>query len=265
MKNSQSLLSVIVPAYNEEDNIVDCVKRVGDALSSSQLAFEILIVNDGSTDRTLERASALSKSSHFVRTIDLGGNFGKPTALSEGLRHARGELVAFFDADLQYSPEDLVRMVSMIGDGVDFVNGNRDYNGYGSSRTAFSKLYNMLMRLLFRVNIDDSNCGMKLLTREAANPYSLFDYGLPLVVPLLTVRGFRSKQLDVALHERKSGESKYFQNGRFLGGPKNIWDITYHSIMLLNLLAHVPIESRQHTDGLREKRNLITHGASPEA
>src|SRR5436309_472861 len=180
MKNRERFLSVIVPAYNEEDNIVDCVKRVGDALSSSQRAFEVL-----------------------------------------------------------------VKMIDLIGNGVDFVNGNRDYNGYGPSRTAFSKLYNRIVSLIFRMQIKDSNCGIKLLTRRVADPSSLFDYGLPLMVPLLTVRGFKSQELDVALHERKNGESKYFENGRFLGGPKNIWDITYHSIMLLSLLAHAPFESRR--------------------
>ncbi len=159
MKNKEGFLSVIVPAYNEQGNIVDCVKRVGDALSSSQHTFEILVVNDGSTDETLQRASSLSKSCDFVRTVDLGGNFGKPTALKEGLRRAKGDIVAFFDADLQYDPKDLVKMADLIGNGVDFVNGNRDYNGYGPYRTAFSKLYNRLVRLLFRMQLKDSNCG----------------------------------------------------------------------------------------------------------
>ncbi len=251
MKNKEVFLSVIVPAYNEQDNIVDCVKRVGDALSSAQRAFEILVVNDGSTDETLQRASSLSNSCDFVRTIDLGGNFGKPTALKEGLRRAKGDIVAFFDADLQYNPKDLVKMADLIGNGVDFVNGNRDYNGYGPYRTAFSKLYNRLVRLLFRMQIKDSNCGIKVLTRRAADPRSLFEYGLPLIVPLLKVRGFKSRELDVALHERKNGESKYFEDGRFLGGPKNIWDITYHSIMLLSLIAHAPLESLQQKSGRR--------------
>jgi len=252
MKNQESFLSVIIPAFNEEDNIVNCVKRVGDALSSPQRAFEILVVNDGSTDRTLQRASSLSKSCDFVRTIDMGGNFGKPTALKEGLRRARGDIVAFFDADLQYDPKDLVKMIDLIGNGVDFVNGNRDYNGYGPSRTAFSKLYNRLVSSLFRMQIKDSNCGIKLFSRRAADPRSLFDYGLPLIVPLLKVRGFRSHEIDVQLYERKNGESKYFENGRFLGGPKNIWDITFHSIMLLSLLAHAPLESRQRKTRLEK-------------
>src|SRR6266699_2324322 len=242
MKNRESFLSVIVPAYNEEDNIVDCVKRVGDALSSAQRAFEILVVNDGSTDETLQRASSLSNSCDFVRTIDLGRNFGKPTALKEGLRRAKGDIVAFFDADLQYNPKDLVKMADLIGNGVDFVNGNRDYNGYGPYRTAFSKLYNRLVRLLFRMELKDSNCGIKVVRREPADPETLFNFGLPLMVPLLRIRGFRSAELPVSLYERRSGESKYYSNGHFLGGISNVRDITYHSIMLLSLLIHAPFE-----------------------
>ncbi len=61
----------------------------------------------------------------------------------------------------------------------------------------------------------------------------------------------KSREIDVALHERRNGESKYFEDGRFLGGPKNIWDITYHSIMLLSLIAHAPLESLQHKSGRR--------------
>src|SRR6266704_1118341 len=201
MKNKEGFLSVIVPAYNEEGNIVDCVTRVGNVLSSSQRAFEILVVNDGSTDETLQRASSLSKSCDFVRTIDLGANFGKPTALKEGLRRAKGDIVAFFDADLQYDPKDLVKMADLIGNGVDFVNGNRDYNGYGASRTAFSKLYNRVVRLLFRMELKDSNCGIKVVRREPADPETLFNFGLPLMVPLLRIRGFRSAELPVSLYE----------------------------------------------------------------
>src|SRR2546428_11227705 len=95
----------------------------------------------------------------------------------------------------------------------------------------------------------DSNCGIKVLRRKAADADTIFNYGLPLVVPLLKIRGFESTEVPVILHERKNGESKYFQDGQFLGGSKNIRDITYHSIMLLNLLAHAPFESMLQTKG----------------
>src|SRR5207249_4509636 len=243
MRGPKPHVSVIVPCYNEQDNIGNCVNQIDEAFRPTQILHEILLVNDGSTDETLKRARSLYESHPSVRVIDLVRNCGKAVALKEGVRRARGDLVAFFDADLQYTPGDLVRMVSRLNNGIDFVNGSRDYNGYGASRTAFSRLYNRFVRSLFRTSLRDSNCGIKVLKREIVDGGSIFDYGLPLVVPLLKVRGFESTEFPVTLHERKNGVSKYFQDGHFLGGPNNVRDITYHSIMLLNLIAHMPLES----------------------
>jgi len=242
-------ISIIVPCYNEQDNIENCVDQIREALGPRCDPYEILVVNDGSTDDTLERAHLLSRSNSFIRVIDLRENCGKAVALKEGVRRAKGDIVAFFDADLQYSPKDLVTMLARLEQGLDFVNGNRDYNGYGTTRTAFSRLYNRVVRFLFRIQLKDSNCGIKVLRREAADADTIFNYGLPLVVPLLKIRGFESTEVPVTLHERKNGESKYFQDGHFLGGSKNIRDITYHSIMLVNLLAHAPFESMRQNNG----------------
>ncbi len=242
MSKTIPLVSVVIPAYNEEDNIAPCVDMLTKELSSAHLPFEIIVVNDGSTDNTLRKAQCLSSSNRLVRVVDLRGNFGKPVALREGIRRANGELIAFFDADLQYSSRDLVSMIHMFHESLDFVNGNRDYNGYGASRTAFSRLYNRVVRLLFRMELKDSNCGIKVVRREPADPETLFNFGLPLMVPLLRIRGFRSAELPVSLYERRSGESKYYSNGHFLGGISNVRDITYHSIMLLSLLIHAPFE-----------------------
>ena len=235
-------VSVVIPCYNEQDNIQNCVQQVAEVLFAEQIPYEILVVNDGSSDGTLAQAHSLMPSNSFVRVIDLGENCGKTIALKEGVRRARGDIVAFFDADLQYSAKDIVTMIARLGDKVDFVNGTRDYNGYGASRTAFSRLYNRVVRLLFRFQLRDSNWGIKVLRRKAADAETIFNYGLPLVVPLLKIRGFGSTEVPVMLHERTNGESKYFQDGQFLGGSKNIKDIVFHSMMLLNLLAHAPSE-----------------------
>jgi len=243
MRGPKPQVSVIVPCYNEQDNIENCVNQIDEAFHPTRVLHEILLVNDGSTDETLKRARSLYESHLSVRVIDLVRNCGKAVALKEGVRRARGDLIAFFDADLQYTPGDLIEMISRLNNGTDFVNGSRDYNGYGASRTAFSRLYNRAVRLLFRMQLRDSNCGIKVMKKEVAGAGTIFDYGLPLVVPLLKVRGFEATEFPVTLHERKNGESKYFQNGHFLGGSKNVRDITYHSIMLLNLIAHIPLES----------------------
>ncbi len=248
MNGTNPRVSVVVPCFNEQDNIQNCVDQIAKVLWAAQIPYEILVVNDGSSDDTLARAHSLTMSNSSVRVIDLGENCGKAIALKEGVRRTRGDIVAFFDADLQYTPKDLVTMISRLDEGHDFVNGTRDYNGYGISRTAFSRLYNRVVRFLFHLDLRDSNCGIKVLKRKAATD-TIFNYGLPLIVPLLKIRGFESTEVPVMLHERKNGESKYFQDGQFLGGSRNIRDITYHSIMLLNLLAHAPFESMRQNNG----------------
>ena len=240
------LVSVIVPAFNEQENIVPCTMAVRSALRSAGYDFEVLIVNDGSTDRTLEYANAMQSKYSTVRVIDLVENYGKTIALREGVRRAKGDLVAFFDADLQYDPTDLVRLIKKANGNPNVISGRRDYGAYGATRTSFSKVYNKLMKILLRVPISDSNCGLKVISRSVAESDTMFRYGLPLIVPLLRVRGYEIEEVSVSLHARKSGTSKYYADGVFLGGWKNIRDITYHSMMLLGLLLTMPRERKKY-------------------
>lgn len=235
------VVSVIVPAYNEEDNISPCVEQISEAMQQAGYKAEIIVVNDGSTDNTLSVAKSLREKCPSLRVLDLKRNFGKATALKEGIRASKGDTVAFFDADMQYDATDLVKLVALMNNGTDVANGQRNYNGYGQTRTAFSKVYNAILRLVFALDVTDSNCGMKVLNRRAANPDLLFRYGLPLVLPFLKVRGFKLYEAPVSMRIRRAGESKYFKNGSFLGGWRNIRDISYHSGLLLGLLSSLPL------------------------
>ena len=246
-----SFVSVVVPAFNEEDNIPYCIERLSEAMDEAGVRTEIILVNDGSTDNTLSVARSLQAKCPSLRVLDLKRNYGKTIALREGTRVAKGDAVAFFDADMQYDATDLVKLVGLMNNGTDVANGRRDFQAYGRTRTSFSRIYNTILRVVFRLDVTDSNCGVKVLKRRAANPDILFRYGLPLVVPLLKVRGFKLREVAVSLRVRRAGESKYFKNGSFLGGWMNLRDISYHSGMLLGLLASVPL-------GRLEKRSKST-------
>ena len=237
-------VTVVVPAFNEEASIIPCIRQLSEALQQVTYHHEIIVVNDGSTDKTLERAQSTRVNFPSIRTVDLGRNYGKTTALREGVKRAKGDLIAFFDADLQYDPADLVKLIGLAGNGAEVVTGRRDYGAYGLSRTAFSKLYNKILRLVFQLDVADSNCGMKVLTRQVANPKSLFTYGLPLILPLVKTNGVRIIEVRVGLKKRQAGESKYFHNGSFMGGWKNIRDIAYHSAMLVSLLSTLPFRDK---------------------
>ena|SRR2546427_10053959 len=237
-----SLVSVVVPAYNEEDDISNCVERLSEVMQEASYKAEIIVVNDGSTDDTLSIARSLQSKYSSLRVLDLKRNFGKATALREGIRAAKGDTVAFFDADMQYDPSELVRLIGFMNNGVDVANGRRDYRGYQRTRLIFSRIYNEILRFVFRLEVRDSNCGVKVLKRRAADPDIIFRYGLPLVIPFLKVRGFKLSEARVSLRKRQNGQSKYFKDGSFLGGWKNLRDISYHSGMLLGLLASLPLE-----------------------
>src|SRR2546428_11878968 len=146
------IVSVVVPAFNEQENIVPCTMAVRSALGKAGYDFEMLIVNDGSTDRTLEFAQAMQSKYRTVRVIDLVENFGKTVALRKGVKRAKGDLVAFFDADLQYDPQDLVRLIKMANGSPNLISGKRDYGSYGGTRTNLFQLYQNIMEVVLRVH-----------------------------------------------------------------------------------------------------------------
>src|SRR4029077_14810747 len=154
----------------------------------------------------------------------------------------KGDVVAFFDADMQYDAADLARMVGLRNDGTDVVTGSRDYRSYGQARAAVSRTYNRILRLVFRVTLRDSNCGVKVLARRAADPDLLFKYGLPLMIPLLTAKGFTLRETTVPLRNRRAGKSKFFQDGSLLGGWKNVKDIAFNSGLMVGLLASLAFQ-----------------------
>ncbi len=235
-------ISVIVPAFNEEAIIGRCIVELADTIRRSGYSAEIIIVDDGSTDRTLSKARSFQGELPILRVLSFSRNYGKATALKEGMRAARGSTVAFFDADLQYDPADLVKMVSMLKRGNDIVTGRRDFGQYGRTRTAFSTIYNRMLRLIFRIEVADSNCGIKVLKRNLADPEFLFRYGTPLMMPLLKLSRRRMAEKRVSLRQRKVGNSKFFDSNSFLGGWRHIKALYLQSGMLLGLLANLPSE-----------------------
>src|SRR5437773_8053586 len=151
----------------------------------------------------------MKTNSISLRVLSFKRNYGKATALREGVKACKGTTIAFFDADLQYDPADLIGVVSMLSYGSDVVTGLRDYRHYNQARTVVSKIYNRLLRLIFRLDIRDLNCGMKVLRQKAADPDFLFRYGVPLMIPLLRLKGFNISEKPVSLRVRQEGQSKF--------------------------------------------------------
>ena len=208
-------VSVLMPAYNEAENLVEIVPATAAALDRLDRTWEILVVDDGSTDGTRSVMAGLRNAN--VRYIRLRRNAGKSAALSVGLDHVHGERVVLMDADGQDDPTELDRMLARLDEGVDLVTGRRAVRNDRFVKRNTSKVYNGVTAKVTGVPGKDFNSGFKVMSRELAD--SLEMYGeLHRYIPVLAVwGGFQTAEVDVEHHERLHGRSK-FGRARFWRG-----------------------------------------------
>ena len=208
-------VSVLMPAYNEAENLAELIPQLGGVLDRAGESYEIVVVDDGSTDGTRSVMNRLRSSS--VRYIRLRRNAGKSAALSVGLDHVHGERVVLMDADGQDDPNELGKLLAALDDGVDLATGRRAVRHDRFIKRNTSKIYNGVTAKVTGVPGKDFNSGYKAMSRELAD--SLEMYGeLHRYIPVLAVwNGFKTVEVDVQHHERLHGRSK-FGRARFWRG-----------------------------------------------
>lgn len=209
-------LSVLLPAYNEAENLVELIPEIEKVLTTAGISYEVLVVDDGSTDGT--RGVMADLRSSTVRYIRLRRNSGKSAALSMGIEQIHGDNLALMDADGQDDPNELPRLLAHLDDeGIDLVTGRRSIRNDRFIKRNTSKIYNGATSKVTGVPGRDFNSGLKMMRRELAQ--SLEMYGeLHRYIPVLAVwNGYRVGELDVEHHERRHGKSK-FGRARFWRG-----------------------------------------------
>lgn len=200
-------MSIIVPAFNEEENIPFLVEEFAMlAKKEPRFDFEVLLVDDGSTDETFSVATAEAKKHRFLRILRHRTNFGVTRALQTGFENAKGEVFVFFPADLQFVVDDIPRLVEPILKGeADIVTGRK----IGRYKKRFvSGVYNLLSRLLFRINVRDLN-SVKAFRREVVEDISMRKDWHRYIVVLAAKDGWRIEEADVTLRPRMHGRSKF--------------------------------------------------------
>jgi glycosyltransferase involved in cell wall biosynthesis len=209
-------LSVLLPAFNEAENLVELVPEIGKVLEAAGISHEIVVVDDGSTDGT--RGVMADLRSDTVRYIRLRRNSGKSAALSVGIDQVEGTYLALMDADGQDDPEELARLLAHLDEaGIDLVTGRRSVRNDRFVKRTTSKLYNGATAKVTGVPGRDFNSGLKVMTTELARSVELYGE-LHRYIPVLAVwNGFRVGELDVEHHERRHGRSK-FGRARFWRG-----------------------------------------------
>jgi glycosyltransferase involved in cell wall biosynthesis len=210
-------VSVILPAYNESENLPSVVGEILEHLEATTLTFEILIVDDGSNDGTRRVASDLVRQYAPVRALRLRRNSGKSQALQIGLHAATGDRIVLMDADGQDDPEAIPLLLQALDGGLDLVTGRRADRHDRFVKRSTSKFYNAMTARVTGVEGRDFNSGLKAMTREVADTLELYGE-LHRYVPVLAAwNGFTIGEVDVNHRRWLHGESK-FSTARFWRG-----------------------------------------------
>lgn len=202
-------ISILVPVYNEQDSLETLYGEILDGAKTKQIDFEIIFVDDGSSDHSWDKIQDLVSRDSRVGGIRFRRNFGKAAALSAGVAASHGELVVTMDADLQDDPSELGRFLDKLGEGFDVVSGWKKNRLDPWHKTIPSKFFNFLVSWLTRVRLHDHNCGFKAYRREVFDEVRLYGELHRFVPVLAASRGFKVAEIDVHHRKRSHGKSKY--------------------------------------------------------
>ena len=223
-------ISVVVPLYNEEESLPELVEWIDRVARTNNLTYEIIMVDDGSTDRSWTVVEELKAKYSTIRGISFMRNYGKSAALYCGFDMARGEVVFTMDADLQDSPDEIPEMRRMIlEEGYDIVSGWKRKRHDPISKRWPSKFFNFTARLMSGIKLHDFNCGLKAYRRKVVKAVEVYGE-MHRYIPILAKHaGFkRIGEKVVEHHERKYGKSK-FGLERMLKGYLDLISVSFMS------------------------------------
>ena len=203
-------LSVVLPVYDEEESLPSLLARLFDVLETLHCSYEVLIVNDGSKDKSIDVLRKAAQERPQLRVIDFTRNYGQTAALMAGFDHARGDIVVTLDADLQNDPADIPMLVAKINEGYDVVSGWRaDRKDAAISRNFLSRVANALISRVSGVKLQDYGCTLKAYRRSIMKNLRLYGEMHRLIPIYASWNGARVIEVPVRHHARQFGRSKY--------------------------------------------------------
>ena len=214
-------ISVVIPLYNEDESLGELYSWIDKVMKANSFSYEVIFVNDGSTDRSWQVIDDLSKQSNNVKGISFRRNYGKSPALYCGFKEAQGDVVVTMDADLQDSPDEIPELYRMIiEDGYDLVSGYKQKRYDPLSKTLPTKLFNATARKVSGIkNLHDFNCGLKAYRRDVVKNIEVYGEMHRYIPYLAKNAGFDKIGEKVVHHQaRKYGSSKFMGLNRFVNG-----------------------------------------------
>ena len=201
-----SLLSIVIPLYNEEENVVLLTSKINESLQG--YIYQIIYVDDFSTDLTRKKIKEMKDPR--VHLISLKKNYGQSLALAAGIDYAEGEYIITMDGDLQNDPQDIPKMLEyVVSDEYDVVTGIRQKRKDSLVKKIPSKIANFMVRRVTKLDIKDNGCALKVFTRDIAKDLNLYGEMHRFITLLAHLEGAQIKQVPVKHHARNAGVSKY--------------------------------------------------------
>ena len=204
-------LSIVIPVFNEEESLDVLLSELKESLGTADFSYEIVFVNDGSTDASLEKLKGYqSRGSGFLKIVNLPQRQGQTAALKKGLQSAQGDMVVSLDADLQNDPADIPRLLEKMKEGFDVVCGWRKDRSDPSIKKILSKFGNLLQRSISGFNIHDVSCTLRVYRRECLKDLTLDWEGQHRFIPLILFKkGYKAAEVTTHHRSRRFGYSKY--------------------------------------------------------
>jgi len=202
-------ISVVIPVFNEAPNLNELYSRVVATLEPLKRTFEVVTVDDGSSDGSYEILAELQAADPRLRIVRLARNFGQTPALYAGFANVRGRIIVQLDADLQNPPEEIVKLIAKLDEGYDVVQGWRENRQDTGFRRYASKILNRIVSWATNVKIRDLGCGLKAFRREVIDRLAHFTHHSRYLPAELVWLGARIAEVKVEHRERAEGESKY--------------------------------------------------------
>lgn len=209
-KAAKELISIVLPVYNEEENIALQYQHIVDSIKPSGLNFEIIFVDDGSRDRSVEILSEIARKDKRVKLVVFRRNFGQTAAMAAGIDYSSGDIIVFMDSDLQNDARDIPTLVDKIHEGYDVVSGwRKDRKDKLVSRKIPSRIANWLIAKVSGVKLHDLGCSLKAYRGEVLRQVKLYGEMHRFIPVHASWVGAKITEVPVRHHARKFGQSKY--------------------------------------------------------